>query len=125
MTDTPTRAMLLIAGVIFCTTPVAQVSYQATAPTAPAESRGALLYTTHCVACHTTQMHWRDERQARDWDSLQFQVRRWQGNTGLQWTDADITEVSRYLNDTIYQYPQTANRVGFVSLPIRSSVEPR
>jgi mono/diheme cytochrome c family protein len=79
---------------------------------APGTNRGQMLYTTHCIECHTTQMHWRDKRLARDWDSLKAQVRRWQGNAGLGWTDADITEVARHLNDTIYQHPQTSDRLG-------------
>lgn len=81
---------------------------------APSETRGELLYSTHCAACHTTQMHWRNERQAFDWESLKFQVRRWQGNAGLAWNDVDIAEVSRYLNETIYHYPQINDRVGLV-----------
>lgn len=83
------------------------------APTVP--TRGQLLYTTHCITCHTTQMHWRDDRQAKDWDSLKMQVRRWQGNAGLQWGEPDITEVARHLNDTIYHFPQTADRVGMAT----------
>ena len=77
----------------------------------PPTSRGELLYTTHCHECHTTQMHWRDDRRALDWDGLKAQVRRWQGNNGLEWSDADIAEVARYLNDAIYRYPQTSDRV--------------
>lgn len=77
----------------------------------PGATRGELLYNTHCISCHTTQMHWRTERRAHDWDSLKLQVRRWQGNAGLQWGDADIAEVARHLNDTIYQFPQTTDRV--------------
>ena len=79
------------------------------------QSRGGLLYTTHCISCHTTQMHWRNDKQAYDWGSLNYQVRRWQNNAGLQWSDADITDVSRYLNDTIYRYPTPADRAGLVS----------
>ena len=60
-------------------------------------------------------MHWRNDRQAYDRDSLKVQVRRWQGNAGLLWSDADITEVAQHLNKTIYRYPQTADRVGAVS----------
>jgi mono/diheme cytochrome c family protein len=78
----------------------------------PAASRGELLYTTHCIECHTTQMHWREQRLARDWDSLKAQVRRWQGNAGLGWSEADVVHVARYLNATIYRYPQTSDRVG-------------
>ena len=83
----------------------------------PAQTRGGLLYTTHCVACHTTQMHWRNDRQAVDWDSLKTEVRRWQGNARLAWSEADITEVSRYLNETIYRYPAPADRVGLLAPP--------
>lgn len=84
---------------------------------ANAQTRGELLYTTHCVDCHTTQVHWRVNKQAVDWDSLKLQVRRWQGNAGLQWREADITEVSRYLNETIYRFPPPAERMGLVAPP--------
>ena len=94
---------------------LAGFSSLACAQAVPVETRGELLYSTHCVTCHTTQMHWRNDRQAFDWDSLKFQVRRWQGNAGLAWNDADIAEVSRYLNETIYHYPQVNDRVGLIS----------
>jgi mono/diheme cytochrome c family protein len=87
----------------------------------PAETRGELLYSTHCVTCHTTQMHWRNDRQAFDWESLKFQVRRWQNNAGLAWNDADIAEVSSYLNTTIYRYTQVNDQVGLVSSGIVQS----
>ena len=102
---------------------VAGFSAGAYSQTTPAQTRGALLYTTHCVSCHTTQMHWRNDKQAYDWDSLNFQVRRWQNNAGLQWGDADITDVSRYLNDTIYRYPTPADRVGLVSKLKSASIQ--
>jgi mono/diheme cytochrome c family protein len=81
----------------------------------PGNTRGELPYSTHCVTCHTTQVHWRDDKKAYDWDSLTFQVRRWQRNAGQTWNEADISEVSRYLNDTIYRYSQVNERVGLVS----------
>ncbi|MES2975870.1 MAG: cytochrome C [Pseudomonadota bacterium] len=99
------RSILPVLIALACASPFSS------AQTAPAESRGQLLYNTHCIACHTTQMHWREGRLASDWGSLKVQVRRWQGNAGLQWGDADIVEVSRHLNDTIYKFPQTADRV--------------
>ncbi len=103
------RAALVAAAVLGGASTMAQVQPQ------PLPSRGKLLYTTHCITCHTTQMHWRNDKRATDWESIKVQVRRWQGNTGLGWSDADITEVSRYLNDTIYKYPQTG---GFLSLDV-------
>ena len=73
-------------------------------------TRGELLYSTHCIECHSTQMHWRAQRQARDWDSLKAQVRRWQAAANLRWTEADIAEVARHLNETIYQFPKLEER---------------
>ncbi|HRD97042.1 MAG TPA: cytochrome C [Rubrivivax sp.] len=74
-------------------------------PTSWAQSRGELLYNTHCVACHRTQIHWRDKRQVVDWPSLRAQVRLWQATELLAWDEADIESVARYLNDTYYRYP--------------------
>jgi len=81
----------------------AMVCVGASAQSTPAPTRGQLLYTTHCIACHNSQMHWRDKRQATDWSSLKMQVRQWQSSIGLQWSEADIVEVARYLNTTIYR----------------------
>ena len=78
-------------------------------PGAHAQSRGELLFSTHCIFCHTTQVHWRDKRLATDWTSLRFQVRRWQDNAGLAWNEADIREVTMYLNESIYRYTQTSD----------------
>jgi mono/diheme cytochrome c family protein len=68
-------------------------------------TRGQLLYNTHCMACHDTQLHWRANKLADNWTALRKQVRRWQGVAKLDWSDEDITLVARYLNDTIYDYP--------------------
>lgn len=70
-------------------------------------SRGELLYSNHCIECHTRQMHWRDQRLARDWGTLKAQVRRWQGVAHLGWSEEDVEAVARHLNDTIYRFPPT------------------
>jgi hypothetical protein len=88
----------------------ATLSVAAAAQPTAAPTRGQLLYTTHCVACHNSQMHWRDKREATDWPSLKTQVRQWQASIGLQWSEADIVAVARHLNTTIYRYPQTSDR---------------
>lgn len=82
---------------------LAALASPALAQTAP--GRGELLYGNHCVECHGVQMHWREQRLARDWTTLKHQVRRWQGEARLQWSEADIDAVARHLNDTIYRYP--------------------
>ncbi len=71
-------------------------------PTVP--SRGALLYDTHCIECHTLQLHWRDRQRARDWATLKAEVFRWQAAARLAWTGAEVEAVTRYLNDTIYHF---------------------
>jgi mono/diheme cytochrome c family protein len=73
-------------------------------------SRGQLLYGTHCIQCHTTQMHWREQRLARDWGTLKAQVQRFQGIAGLDWSDSDVNAVAHYLNDTIYRFPESQAR---------------
>ena len=70
-------------------------------------SRGELLYSTHCIACHTSQVHWRDKKLATDWKSLKAQVRRWQNTAGQKWGEPDISEVALYLNSRYYHYPVT------------------
>ena len=101
-----TRILLLTALQTAC----AIVHAQATSPT-----RGQLLYMTHCVACHNSEMHWRDQRQATDWGSLTQQVRRWQAAAALQWSEDDVVEVARHLNDTIYRYPRMTGPVSMAA----------
>lgn len=96
---------LLLSAVLAC-------AGAAQAQPASPGGRGALLYNNHCIECHSTQMHWRDKRQARDWASLVGQVQRWQAVAGLQWSEADVAEVARHLNDTIYRFaPAAGNAV--------------
>lgn len=73
-------------------------------------SRGQLLYETHCVACHSTQMHWRDKRVVQDWASLLGQVGAWQARAKLNWSAADIEAVATHLNQAIYRLPSAPVR---------------
>jgi len=93
-----TRTLLLAACLIAAASSAAQPQ-----PGTP-PSRGELLYATHCIACHTTQIHWRQKRLATDWTSLQAQVRRWAGNAALGWSDEEIVDVARYLNAVHYRF---------------------
>lgn len=68
-------------------------------------TRGEMLYSTHCIACHNTQIHWRTKNLVTDLSSLQSQVDRWQGISRLHWNDQDIDAVMRYLNALYYHYP--------------------
>ncbi len=68
-------------------------------------ARGELLYSTHCIACHSDKIHWRDKRLAKNWKSLRAEVRRWQKLSALGWSDDDISAVALYLNTLHYHYP--------------------
>lgn len=86
---------------------------------AQTQSRGELLYSTHCIACHTKQMHWRDQRVATDWGRLKAEVRRWQGAAALNWSEADIDEVVRHLNESMYHFSKTADPLASLNSPGR------
>jgi mono/diheme cytochrome c family protein len=88
----------------------------------PVPTRGELLYDTHCIACHTAQVHWRDRKAATDWATLRVEVRRWQAAAQLGWSDEDITEVARYLNQRYYRFTQPT---GVLSLAPDPPVGPR
>jgi cytochrome c5 len=110
----PPLAALFVAALAsgFATPPAAHAQAAGASATPPARieqpapTRGRLLYETHCIACHNSQMHWRDKRIVRDWPGLVEQVRAWQERAKLQWSEADILEVARHLNEAIYRLPQ-------------------
>lgn len=85
------------------------------APDTADDGVGALLYSTHCVACHTAQVHWRDAKRVTNWTALLAEVRRWQDSIGLGWSDDDIAAVARHLNALHYHYPEP-ERVALRSL---------
>ena len=75
-------------------------------PTEVADAgRGRLLYENACVACHTTQAHWRDKRLVQNWADLVGQVGRWQKAAGQNWGTDDIHDVAAYLNGRFYRVP--------------------
>ena len=85
-------------------------------------SRGELLHSTHCIACHTTQIHWRQKKLVTNWTSLTQQVRRWAGNAGQAWSDDDVVEVARYLNAAYYRFETpSGSKVGRGDFPRRSA----
>jgi mono/diheme cytochrome c family protein len=67
--------------------------------------RGRLLYETYCIACHTTQAHWRDKHIVASWADLLYQVTRMQKNAGQDWSSTEISDVATYLNELFYKMP--------------------
>jgi mono/diheme cytochrome c family protein len=108
--------MLLVASASALSAAIAAAQ---TTPKADA-SRGELLYSTHCIGCHTARVHWRDRKLATDWTRLGAQVRRWQGNTGLGWSDDEIVEVARHLNTLYYHFQPPRRQAEAALLTIAS-----
>ena len=107
---------------LFCT--LCSLNNLANAQSTQNELRGELLYTTYCNACHTTEIHWREQKLATDWKSLKSQVNRWQANIGLGWSDEDSSDVARYLNAEYYKFINTESKAlsqGKPSKPISQS----
>ncbi|HWI81328.1 hypothetical protein [Ramlibacter sp.] len=54
---------------------------------------------------HALQAHWRGVGQARDWDSLRAQVRRWQEAAGAAAAaEAQAEQVARNLNAAVFRF---------------------
>lgn len=95
-------------------------SASAAAQPAAEVSRGQLLYDTHCLACHSEKLHWRDGRLVKDWPTLKHQVQRFQAVAHLGWIDDDVQAVAEYLNRSIYRLPQAGGTTARV--PARSAI---
>lgn len=74
-------------------------------------ARGEMLYQRLCNSCHSTEIHWRNQKRVTDWNSLKAQVRRWQDNIGLAWSAEEISDVAQYLNEHYYGFPVPDRRV--------------
>lgn len=101
-------AVLLALALQACASPPAATQTETRVEAEPVMldvARGRLLYDTHCVSCHDREVHWRDRSIVGAWSDLLVQVDRWQGNTGQQWTSAEIGDVAAYLNSIYYRLP--------------------
>jgi mono/diheme cytochrome c family protein len=78
---------------------------------------GEALYSVHCHVCHSAQVHWRDNKLATNWDGLKAQVRRWQGNLKLTWSEKEVEDVTLYLNTLYYRYPPQAGSISLNTPP--------
>ena len=98
------RALRMIGTAISALFLLAWVVVSAEPNSKTVEPLGEQLYSAHCGGCHSTQVHWRSRRIARNWPDLVAQVKRWEYNIGLEWSDAEIVAVARYLNLRYYHF---------------------
>lgn len=57
---------------------------------------------------HLAQQYWRELEQARDWEGLKAQLRRWQQVANPGWDEAQIDEVTRALNQAVFRFAEPA-----------------
>lgn len=99
------RLHATLIGWVFCAT----VLQPAGSAQAEEFGRGRALYDFACDAYHDRGVHQRNARKATNFDELRTFVVRWNSALGTQWTDEEINEVSRYLNERYYHFPCTAS----------------
>jgi len=68
--------------------------------------RGRLLYENHCLSCHESRIHIRNNRSAHSIQGVYRQVVRWSRELELSWRNSEVVDVSQYLYRTFY----TGNR---------------
>lgn len=68
-------------------------------------SRGQALYENQCRSCHES---WAHERKGRSVvttrEDLQRRVAAWATHSGLDWTGAEIDDVTDYLDQAYYHF---------------------
>lgn len=69
--------------------------------------RGKALYENHCIKCHESTLHLREDRRAKTVEDVRSQVVRWSQELGLGWGYQDIEDVRQYLSSTFYNFTQT------------------
>jgi len=68
--------------------------------------RGQLLYENHCLGCHDSRAHVRDNRRARSLDEVRQWVDRWSRTLSLDWGIDDRDDVAGYLYARYYTATQ-------------------
>lgn len=68
--------------------------------------RGRMLYENHCVSCHESVVHVRDDHKAKSLGEVNWQIARWATERRLEWRYDEVRDVSRYLNARFYQFPK-------------------
>lgn len=67
-------------------------------------ANGKKLHDEQCMKCHDDGVYTRPNRIITSEAALRKQVNRCQLNTGIQWFDSDIDDVTSYLNQTYYKF---------------------
>ncbi|MCU7922000.1 MAG: hypothetical protein KZQ88_04815 [Candidatus Thiodiazotropha sp. (ex Dulcina madagascariensis)] len=64
--------------------------------------RGRLLYENHCLICHDSQVHIRNNQKVHTLGGVSREVIRWSEELKLTWRASEINDVTQYLYRTFY-----------------------
>ena len=67
-------------------------------------AQGKKLYETNCFSCHDSKIHTRPETIIHSFSALKKRVQFCQNGNQLNWSPAQIDNVTAYLNDTFYKF---------------------
>lgn len=96
--------MYLLPLLAFAAATAAFLTYCLNAPITLDDDVAPPATSTYRIAQH----YWRELGQARDWDGLKAQVRQWQELAGPGWTEAEVEDIARHLNQAVYRFAEPA-----------------
>ena len=68
--------------------------------------RGKLLYENHCMSCHESVVHIRENRRAGALGEIYWQTTRWAVTQQLEWRYEEVRDVAQYLNNQFYKFDE-------------------
>ena len=68
--------------------------------------RGKMLYENHCMSCHESVLHIREDRRAKALGEIYWQTTRWAVTQQLEWRYDDVRDVAQYLNNQFYKFDE-------------------
>ena len=93
---------LLVSCLLFAA--LAALILFAYARTLPGPMEDELLYSGAAPAYQAVQAYWGELGQARDWESLKLQVRRWQQVTAPGCSECEVEQMARNLNQAVFRF---------------------
>jgi len=74
-------------------------------PASADAERGRLLYENHCTSCHISTLHVREQRKSKTPAEMRAWIVRWSAELKLNWSEDELADVYRYLNNRYYKFP--------------------
>ena len=62
------------------------------------------MHDTYCIMCHDATVYTRENRIGRDYEGLRAEVKRWQSNMSLNWSEDEVDAVATWLSQRYYGF---------------------